>query len=60
VLAASIATATGLSARGVERLLRVSRTIADLDGAAAVRGSHLEEAARFRMPVGLASGRLAS
>jgi magnesium chelatase family protein len=60
VLAASIATAAGLSARGVERLLRVSRTIADLDGAEAVRGSHLEEAARFRVPVGPASGRLAS
>lgn len=60
VLAASIATTAGLSARGVERLLRVSRTIADLDGAEAVRGSHLEEAARFRVPVGAASGRLAS
>jgi magnesium chelatase family protein len=59
VLAASIATAGGLSARGVERLLRVSRTIADLDGADAVRGVHLEEAARFRIPVGPTPSQLA-
>jgi len=58
VLAASIATAGGLSARGVERLLRVSRTIADLDQAAAVRAVHLEEAARFRVPVGPTPGQL--
>jgi magnesium chelatase family protein len=59
VLAASIATAGGLSARGVERLLRVSRTIADLGGSEAVRAAHLEEAARFRVPVGPTPGQLA-
>jgi magnesium chelatase family protein len=41
----------GLSGRGTERLLRVSRTIADLDGAASVTAVHLDEAARFRAPV---------
>jgi magnesium chelatase family protein len=56
-LAASIAVTAGLSARGVERLLRVARTIADLDGAEVVRGTHLEEAARFRLPVRTAAGR---
>ena len=39
-----------LSARGTERLLRVARTIADLEGAAVVREHHLDEAARFRTP----------
>jgi magnesium chelatase family protein len=41
----------GLSGRGTERLLRVARTIADLDGSAAVVSTHLDEAARFRAPV---------
>lgn len=58
-LAASIATAAGLSARGVGRLLRVARTIADLEDAPAVRDQHLEEAARFRVPSGPYAGRLA-
>jgi magnesium chelatase family protein len=39
-----------LSARGTERLLRVARTIADLEGARAVGVHHLEEAARYRTP----------
>jgi len=39
-----------LSGRGTDRLLRVARTIADLAGAEAVEGSHLEEAARWRAP----------
>ena len=48
----------GLSGRGTERLLRVARTIADLDGADAVAQPHLDEAARFRAPVDrLALGR---
>ncbi len=38
-----------LSARGFDRLLRVARTIADLEGAPAVNASHLEEAAGFRV-----------
>jgi magnesium chelatase family protein len=37
-----------LSGRGTERLLRVARTIADLEGLDAVGISHLDEAARFR------------
>jgi magnesium chelatase family protein len=41
----------GLSGRGTERLLRVARTIADLEDAGAVRMDHLDEAARFRAPV---------
>jgi magnesium chelatase family protein len=43
----------GLSGRGTERLLRVARTIADLEGAERVRVPHLDEAARFRTPAGL-------
>ncbi|TQS73758.1 YifB family Mg chelatase-like AAA ATPase [Rhodobacteraceae bacterium] len=39
----------GLSARGYHRLLRVARTIADLDGAPQVRRSHLAEAVGFRL-----------
>lgn len=41
----------GLSGRGMDRLLRVARTIADLAGSAAVGPDHLDEAARFRAPV---------
>jgi magnesium chelatase family protein len=39
-----------LSGRGTERLLRVARTIADLNGARVVSVPQLEEAARFRSP----------
>jgi magnesium chelatase family protein len=48
--AIELADLEGLSGRGTERLLRVARTIADLDSAPAVLGGHLEEAARFRSP----------
>jgi magnesium chelatase family protein len=41
----------GLSGRGMDRLLRVARTIADLAGDVAVQPPHLDEAARFRSPV---------
>ncbi len=58
-LLASISAAAGLSARGVGRLLRVARTIADLDGAIWVGHEHLEEAARFRIPSGPYAGQLA-
>jgi magnesium chelatase family protein len=40
----------GWSARGIERLLRVARTAADLDGSVRVEAAHLDEAARFRSP----------
>lgn len=39
-----------MSGRGTERLLRVARTIADLDASARVQVDHLEEAARWRAP----------
>jgi magnesium chelatase family protein len=39
-----------LSGRGTERLLRVARTIADLDRIDAVGVAQLEEAARYRVP----------
>ncbi len=48
-----------LSGRGTERLLRVARTIADLAGAEAVESAHLDEAARFRSPIGPAHAALA-
>ena len=41
----------GLSGRGTDRLLRVARTIADLDAMPSVLSAHLDEAARFRAPV---------
>ncbi len=59
-LAGSIARSAGLSARGVGRLFRVARTIADLDGASTVGHAHLEEAARFRVPTGFIADRAAS
>jgi magnesium chelatase family protein len=40
-----------MSARGTDRLLRVARTIADLEGQDRVGPRHLDEAARFRAPV---------
>ncbi len=39
----------GLTARGYHRILRVARTIADLDGAAAVKRPHLAEAVSYRL-----------
>jgi magnesium chelatase family protein len=40
-----------LSARAYHRVLRVSRTIADLAGSAAVEEAHVAEALRFRPQV---------
>lgn len=43
----------GLSARGHQRVLRVARTIADLEGVARVESAHVAEALRYR-PTALA------
>lgn len=46
---ARVAERFGLSARGYHRVLRVARTIADLDGANAVTRTHVAEAVSFRL-----------
>ena len=48
------------SGRGTERLLRVARTIADLDGSMSVDAVHLDEAAWYRSPAARAAEALAS
>jgi magnesium chelatase family protein len=48
------------SARGTERLLRVARTIADLEGVAVVGHDHLDEAAGYRSTASRSGATLAS
>jgi len=45
-----------LSARGYHRVLRVARTLADLEGAAAVARHHIAEALSYRMPLNVSEG----
>jgi magnesium chelatase family protein len=52
-LIARVAERFGLSARGYHRVLRVARTIADLDGSGLVRKNHVAEAVSFRLAVGV-------
>lgn len=53
-----IAERFGLSARAYHRVLRVARTIADLDESATLRAPHIAEAAGYRLALtGLASPR---
>lgn len=48
-LLSRVAERFGLSARGYHRVLRVARTIADLDGAETVRAPHVAEAVAYRL-----------
>ncbi|MFN3845113.1 MAG: YifB family Mg chelatase-like AAA ATPase [Paracoccaceae bacterium] len=50
-LIARVAERMGLSARGYHRVLRVARTIADLDGSSDVRQPHVAEAISYRFSV---------
>jgi magnesium chelatase family protein len=43
----------GLTARGCDRVIRVARTIADLDGSDVVGPGHLAEAIRYRSAGGV-------
>ncbi|MCB1406682.1 MAG: YifB family Mg chelatase-like AAA ATPase [Rhodobacteraceae bacterium] len=51
-LLARVADRFGLTARGYHRVLRVARTIADLDRSEPVRLPHVAEAVSFRLTVG--------
>ncbi|WP_116134938.1 YifB family Mg chelatase-like AAA ATPase [Tropicimonas sp. IMCC34043] len=42
----------GLTARGYHRVLRVARTIADLEGIAGISRPHIAEAVNFRLAIG--------
>ena len=48
-LLTKVADRFGLSARGYHRVLRVARTIADLDGSETIRRPHVAEAVSFRL-----------
>jgi magnesium chelatase family protein len=47
-LLADVTEKLGLSARAHDRVLRVARTIADLDGAGSIQVKHLAEAVQYR------------
>ncbi len=51
-LLSRVAERFGLSARGYHRVLRVARTIADLDRSKDVRSPHVAEAVSFRLAIG--------
>jgi magnesium chelatase family protein len=51
-LLARVAERFGLTARGYHRVLRVARTIADLDGSDTVRLPHIAEAVSYRVNIG--------
>ena len=50
-LVADVAARFRLSARGYHRVLRVARTIADLEGSGAVEKPHVAEAAGYRLAI---------
>jgi magnesium chelatase family protein len=41
----------GLTARGYDRVRRVARTIADIEGATEIGADHVAEALQFRKPL---------
>ena len=51
-LLTKVAERFGLSARGYHRVLRVARTIADLEGSETVRKPHVGEAVSYRLHIG--------
>jgi magnesium chelatase family protein len=50
------ADALELSARSVDRVMRVARTVADLDGAGCIEAEHLSEALQYRRPASWGTG----
>ena len=58
--AVAVADLEALTGRGMERVLRVARTIADLAGSPAVEVDHLDEATRYRSPAARVDAREAS